>query len=146
MGDGSAYAADNGNYVIKLAVVTKETKRTYFRWVLSNLGIKFQESSYGFSFNSKDVMTYLLPYKGARNKHLPNEVKQLDPQSLKYVIDGMMHSDGNIETSTYLSSSERLVDDFQEICLKAGYNCTKDRKSTRLNSSHTDISRMPSSA
>ena len=27
-----------------------------------------------------------------------------------------------------------------------GMNATKDRKSTRLNSSHTDISRMPSSA
>ena len=29
---------------------------------------------------------------------------------------------------------------------KRGYNKRKDRKSTRLNSSHTDISRMPSSA
>ena len=30
--------------------------------------------------------------------------------------------------------------------LKSGYFIQKDRKSTRLNSSHTDISRMPSSA
>ena len=29
---------------------------------------------------------------------------------------------------------------------KAGINIPTDRKSTRLNSSHTDISRMPSSA
>lgn len=125
MGDGSAYDGGNGNYVVKLAVVTKENKRIYFRWILENLGVKFQESDRGFSFNSKDVMTYLLPYKGAHNKHIPNEVKQLDSESLKWVIDGMMHSDGNIETSTYVSTSERLVDDFQEICLKAGYNCTK---------------------
>ena len=125
MGDGSAYEAKNGNYVVKLAVVTKEKKRIYFRWILENLGVRFQESEYGFSFNSKDVVQYLLPYKGAHNKHLPNEIKQLDAQSLQYVIDGMMHSDGNIETSTYVSVSEKLVDDFQEICLKAGYNCTK---------------------
>jgi dCTP deaminase len=125
MGDGSAYSAARGNYIVKLAVVTKENKRTYFRWILENLGVTFQESKHGFSFNSKDVVEYLLPYKGAHNKHLSNAIKQLDANSLKFVIDGMMHSDGNIETSTYCSVSEKLVDDFQEICLKAGYNCTK---------------------
>jgi dCTP deaminase len=125
MGDGSAYEAKRGNYVVKLAVVSKAQKRLYFRWILENLGVTFQESERGFSFHSKDVVSYLLPYKGAHNKHLPNEVKQLDGVSLSYVIDGMIHSDGNMETSTYSSVSEKLVDDFQEICLKAGYNCTK---------------------
>jgi len=125
MGDGSAYDNGRGNYVIKLAVVTKVEKRLYFRWILENLGVNFHESDYGFSFQSKDVMEYLLPYKYAKNKHLPNAVKQLDSESLKLIIDGMMHSDGNIETSTYVSVSEKLIDDFQEICLKAGYNCTK---------------------
>jgi dCTP deaminase len=125
MGDGSAYASTNGNYVVKLAVVTKNQKRIYFRWILENLGITFQEGARGFSFNSKDIVQYLTPYKGAHNKHIPNEIKQLNSDALKFVIDGMMHSDGNLETSTYVSVSERLVDDFQEICLKAGYNCTK---------------------
>ena len=125
MGDGSAFDNGKGNYVIKLAVVTKTNKRLYFRWLLENLGVHFNESKYGFSFFSKDVMEYLLPYKYARNKHLPNDVKQLDQKNLKFVIDGMMHSDGNLETSTYCSVSEKLIDDFQEICLKAGYNCTK---------------------
>lgn len=125
MGDGSAYASINGNYVVKLAVVTKESKRIYFRWILENLGLTFHESKHGFSFNSKDIVEYLTPYKGAHNKHLPTYIKSLDVDSLKLVIDGMMHSDGNIETSTYVSVSEKLVDDFQEICLKAGFNCTK---------------------
>lgn len=126
MGDGSAYEAKHGNgYVVKLAVVSKAQKRIYFRWILENLGIKFQESKWGFSFNSKDVFGYLLPYKGAHNKHIPNEIKQLNPVSLGHVIEGMMNSDGNKETSTYGSVSEKLIDDFQEICLKAGYNCTK---------------------
>jgi deoxycytidine triphosphate deaminase len=125
MGDGSAYKAKHGNYVVKLAVVSKVQKRIYYRWVLENIGVKFQESKWGFSFNSKDLVTYLLPYKGAHNKHIPNEIKQLDSTSLSYVIEGMMNSDGNKETSTYVSVSERLIDDFQEICLKSGYNCTK---------------------
>jgi dCTP deaminase len=125
MGDGSAYAASNGNYIVKLAVVTKPQKRLYFRWVLENLGLVFREEERGFSFNSKDIVDYLMPYKGAHNKHLPLEVKNFNAEHLQYVIDGMMHSDGNIETSTYVSVSEKLVDDFQEICLKTGYNCTK---------------------
>ena len=32
------------------------------------------------------------------------------------------------------------------VCLRDGLDSLLDRKSTRLNSSHTDISRMPSSA
>ena len=63
---------------MKLAVVSKVQKRLYYRWVLENMGVKFRESKWGFSFNSKDLVTYLLPYKGAHNKHIPNEVKQLD--------------------------------------------------------------------
>jgi dCTP deaminase len=125
MGDGSAYVAKKGNYIVKLAVVTKDAKRTYFRWILENLGVTFQEGESGFSFNSKDIVEYLLPYKGACNKHLPLEVKGLDVSSLKCIIDGMMHSDGNIESSTYSSVSERLINDFQEVCIKAGYHCTK---------------------
>ena len=37
-------------------------------------------------------------------------------------------------------------DDVREIVIMAGSQCSKDRKSTRLNSSHSQQSRMPSSA
>ena len=46
---------------------------------------------------------------------------------------------------TLLIRTEEGEEDFSEAFLKK-YNMTPDRKSTRLNSSHTDISRMPSSA
>ena len=36
--------------------------------------------------------------------------------------------------------------DMMELCADTGNVYETDRKSTRLNSSHTDISRMPSSA
>ena len=38
------------------------------------------------------------------------------------------------------------VEDFKKYYYQKGEDSLKDRKSTRLNSSHTDISRMPSSA
>ena len=46
---------------------------------------------------------------------------------------------------------EHLEDDLSDlekrrILIDAMMECSSDRKSTRLNSSHTDISRMPSSA
>ncbi len=124
MGDGSTFSDDKGNYVVKLAVVTKEEKRHYFRAVLDSLGVNYSESKFGFEFCSKAIHQYLTPYQGALHKHLPPEIKQLPTDLLIHVIDGMMHSDGNLETSTYGSASKRLTDDFQEICMKAGYNAT----------------------
>ena len=41
----------------------------------------------------------------------------------------------------YESNNPALINDYENAIVSAG-----DRKSTRLNSSHTDISRMPSSA
>ena len=38
------------------------------------------------------------------------------------------------------------VDEIEALLEAGGYELRVDRKSTRLNSSHTDISRMPSSA
>lgn len=124
MGDGSAFDAGNGNYVIKLAVVTKDEKRRYFRSLLDDMGVNHHESQYGFSFQDKALCQWLQPFKGAKNKHLPIEVKQYPPALLLCLIEGLMKSDGNMETKTFGSASKRLADDFQEICLKAGYNAT----------------------
>lgn len=124
MGDGSAYDGGNGNYVIKLAVVTKKTKRTYFREILTQMKVNFHESRWGFSFQDKALCQYLMPYKGAKNKHLPKEIKSLPPSLLLFVIEGMMASDGNLASSTYCSASKQLIGDFHEICLKAGYNAS----------------------
>ena len=46
--------------------------------------------------------------------------------------------------SDFKFSSPMRVPKLEKICLNQGLG--EDRKSTRLNSSHTDISRMPSSA
>ena len=48
---------------------------------------------------------------------------------------------GNSITNSYITSSSVIVANG-----KIAIGNTSDRKSTRLNSSHTDISRMPSSA
>ena len=46
--------------------------------------------------------------------------------------------------TTYLSNKQQ--EEFQDLVPDFANILKQDRKSTRLNSSHTDISRMPSSA
>lgn len=128
LGDGSAYVAQGGDYIIKLAVVTKQGKRNYFRNLLERMGVKYHETQYGFSFQNKQLCQYLLPLAGAKTKYIPTKLKQLPPSLLEHLIEGMLHSDGNLETQTYGSSSYQLISDFQEICLKAGYHCTQWEK------------------
>lgn len=124
MGDGSAYIQKGANYVIKLAVVTKNGKRAYFREVLIELGVSFYETAWGFEFRHKATCLYLMQFKGARNKRIPREYINLPPDQLTLIREGMMRSDGCLRTSTYTSTSKQLVDDFQEICLKIGEYAT----------------------
>jgi dCTP deaminase len=133
LGDGSAYIAKGANYMIKLAVVTKERKRAYFREVLVALGVAFNESKYGFSFQHKSTCLYLMQYKGAHNKRIPREYTVLPPDQLALLREGMMHSDGCIANSTYVSVSKQLTDDFQEICLKIGDYATAWQKESTIN-------------
>ena len=55
-----------------------------------------------------------------------------------------------LEANTYLEERKeeltKILDDSDKILLRAPTGAGKDRKSTRLNSSHSGESRMPSSA
>ena len=133
LGDGSAYTQPGGNYVIKLAVVTKERKRAYFKEVLQSLGVNFNEAERGFAFQHKATCLYLMQFKGARNKRIPREYINLPPDQLALIREGMMHSDGCLSISTYVSVSKQLTDDFQEICLKIGDYATSWSKESTIN-------------
>ena len=50
----------------------------------------------------------------------------------------------NDNNSTFTDTKQRILDAAEHLLAIKGFRA--DRKSTRLNSSHTDISRMPSSA
>lgn len=132
LGDGSAYVAPGGNYIIKLAVVTKKHKRDYFRDTLNQLEISFTESERGFAFQHKATCLYLMQFKGSRNKRIPREYMNLPTDQLALIREGMMNSDGCLSTSTYSSVSKRLTDDFQEISLKIGDYATTWQKSTTI--------------
>jgi dCTP deaminase len=124
LGDGSAFVSPGGNYVIKLAVVTKPKKRAYFQDVLEELGVNYWLGERGFEFRCKDLCLYLKRWSGAHNKRVPREFMSLPASDLRCIREGLMASDGNVESSTYVSVSQGLVGDFQEISLKIGDNAT----------------------
>jgi dCTP deaminase len=132
LGDGSAFSNGNGDNVIKLAVVTKDKKRAFFRELLGRMKIKFSEGESGFEFRSHAVCEYLKPYCGAHNKRIPREYMNLPSGYLQCILDGLMSSDGHLPTCTYSTVSVQLIKDFQELCLKIGYNCTTWEKDSTI--------------
>lgn len=63
---------------------------------------------------------------GAVKKSLPDWVWELDWWHCRDLIDGMMLGDGHTMangTRRYDTSSTQLADDFQKLCLHAGYSC-----------------------
>ncbi len=62
---------------------------------------------------------------GAVNKFLPEWVWNLNQKQCRILIDGMMLGDGHTMkngTRRYDTSSKRLANDFQRLCLHAGYS------------------------
>lgn len=76
--------------------------------------------------SNKNISRYLKPLSvGAVNKYLPDWVWHLTPKQCQTLIDGMMLGDGHtMENGTrrYDTSSKQLADDFQKLCLHAGWS------------------------
>lgn len=67
---------------------------------------------------------------GSANKHIPRWVKDLDPALLVILRDTMMKGDGNSNGYAYTSVSDKLRDDFQEICLLTGWRTEVVRRNS----------------
>ncbi len=120
LGDGSAYKSTSGDYMVKLAVVTKEQKRIHFRAILEKLGINAREHDRGFAFGSKDLCLWLRQFGHAKEKFIDRDIMMMSPGHLNSLLCGLIASDGNEETQTYTTLSRKLADDVQEVAFKTG--------------------------
>jgi len=88
--------------------------------------LRFRDSYNGgcFRFTNKIIGQHLLQYCGkyARNKHIPQYVKNLDKKYLNLFLDAFNAGDGDGKRTEYYTSSLRLADDLQELILKCGHN------------------------
>lgn len=75
--------------------------------------------------------------KGCKNKNIPKEIKNLSTEYLVCLYKALMKGDGNIKGNVYVTTSQKLVDDFTEICLKIGKSVTIG-KEIRTNPNHSD--------
>ena len=81
----------------------------------------------------KRLINYLEPLSvGAVNKYLPEWCFNLDIHHTRTLIEGMLLGDGhtmkNVTTRRYDTSSKRLADDFQRLCLHAGWAASMSLK------------------
>jgi DNA-directed RNA polymerase beta subunit len=80
-------------------------------------------------FNDKRLVAYFKPLSvGSINKSLPTWVWKLNMDQTRILIKGMLLGDGHTMTNgteRYDTSSTQLADDFQRLCLHAGWSCNK---------------------
>ena len=95
---------------------------------------------------SSVIATYKLKPQKARLKSLVNQISALEKEGIRVVLvssGAIVLGRGEVNQSFKPSDLSSL-----QACAAIGQNVLMrtDRKSTRLNSSHSDRSRMPSSA
>lgn len=121
LAEGSSYVQTaNRNYTVKIACFDKKKKKIINGW-LKKLPFHFFETESGFSILNKQLCLYLIQFGHSYEKFIPKEIKSLPPQQLKILLEAILMGDGNIETLTYTTSSQKLADDLQEIILKCGW-------------------------
>lgn len=93
------------------------------RNVLSNLPIKWTENSCGFHVYEKELVEYFRLLGKTKDKHIPNELLDLNPYLLSKIWDGLIVTDGykNGNYERLYTSSELLCDQSRELLLKMGY-------------------------
>lgn len=116
---------------------TKQDGVEYVRDVLEACGFnaryRLNKSGGAFVFRDKVVAEYLrnlgIVQSHASLKYIPNKYKELSGELLENLIEAMVIGDGSKDTAyggVYFTVSKQLADDFQEICIKAGYNAWQD--------------------
>ena len=112
----------------------KERVKSVLDKVIPSLGFEIKkhkdkvddEIRNAWCISDKDLVNYIKPLSvGAVNKSLPNWVWSLTKNQCRILIDGMMLGDGHtMENGTrrYDTSSTKLANDFQRLCLHAGYS------------------------
>ncbi len=126
--DGGKSALLNGHYTVGLAVVEPET-RIQIEELVRELSAFFQFHPVKNAFIARDkqLWSYLSKIGNANTKYIPDEIKELDSNSLRILFEWMVKGDGHMRHSVtgkkscrYTSVSKRLANDVQEIALKMG--------------------------
>lgn len=99
-----------------------------------SLKIKYIKCQSGktVQFRIEDVnfYDYFVAFGKSGEKFLPNIIKNSTPKDLNSFFEWYVKGDGHIKKNGafhLVSKSERLIDDLQEVCVKLGLGCTKQK-------------------
>jgi DNA-directed RNA polymerase II subunit RPB2 len=123
----------------------KERVKTALEVVCKNMEMNIYKNAFhkgepldNWNICKTTLANYMKLYSvGAANKYLPKWVWFLNREQCKLLIDSMCLGDGHTMangTKRYDTSSTELANDFQRLCLHAGYSankCLKDKAGTQ---------------
>lgn len=110
------------SYRIFFDIPEEDKCRKRVEKTLANLGIKYNchkgKAGTHLYFTSQAFLNFFdCCGKGAYNKHIPQRILEYSPKYLKYLLEGLMDSDGH-NNKIYHTVSETLVSDICELCIK----------------------------
>ncbi len=83
-----------------------------------------------WKFNTRSTEKLLSYFDSLDIHRIPRRLLNQDYPNLKILFDTLMKGDGIISKNTYCTTSEKLKDDFLELCCKLGYSCTVTKTSS----------------
>jgi len=119
----------------RFVVVSQSPKSKSFSQVktlFDSLRIKYIQCKSGktiqFRIEDEDFYEYFKRFGKSEDKYIPEIIKNAPPKLLKLFLDWYIKGDGHIKKNKaihFVSKSEKLIDDLQEVCIKLGIGCTK---------------------
>ncbi len=127
---GGMSSINSGNYQVFISQTIPENRKI-IKELLEKLPFNYREKKDGFEILNKQLWSYLKQFGNKYQKYIPNEIKELQSNNLKILIDWLILGDGCIHKGqrSYHTTSERLANDFQEVLQKIGkYGIIRKRK------------------
>ncbi len=120
----------------KFVVVSQARSSKYYLEIKSlfdALKVKYIQCKNGekgvqFRIEDIDFYNYFKDFGKSEDKYIPKVIKNASSKSLRLFLDWYIKGDGHIKRNKaihFVSKSEKLIDDLQEICIKLGIGCTK---------------------
>jgi hypothetical protein len=121
----AVHSKTKSSYIVNVCVI-KNRVRTALKAALDKMEYKYATSDVAMNISNRQLHTYMLPYSvGAPHKFLPDWAWSLSASQCRTLIHAMQLGDGSFYEKTgcsvYYTSSVRLADDFQRLCIHAGW-------------------------
>lgn len=129
IGDGYAKNQAQG-YSINFCIPKNDKARNRLIQTLKNMNLLYRIYDNEIQVASKALYNIMLEHCGkyAKNKHIPKWALEYSPKYLKFLLDGIVDSDGwyeQLKTKSskkrFITVSPRLVKDSVELAVKLGY-------------------------